>query len=72
MDSPDMTRLQLGERDGVRIWEAMSSSALCDIHVWGTGGYFWNIILNSREGLSGFVSSVGSGLRCQSSYNCKL
>lgn len=65
MDSQDTTGLQLGERDGGRIWEVMSSSALCAIHAWGAGGYFWNIILNSREGLSGFVSSVGSGLQCQ-------
>lgn len=28
----------------------MSSSALCDIRAWETGGYFWNIILKSREG----------------------
>lgn len=28
----------------------MSSSALCDICAWETGGYFWNIILKSREG----------------------
>lgn len=55
-----------------KIWEMMSSSALCDTRAWGTGGYFWNIILKSREGLSGFVSSVSSDLWCQSCYNFKL
>lgn len=62
-----------GKRGGVTaFWETVSSSALCAFHAWGTGGYFWNIILNNREGLSGFISSVGSGLQCQSSCNCKL
>jgi len=67
MDIQDVTGPQLGERDRVRIWEALSSSALCATHAWGRGGYFWNVILNSREGLLRFLSSVGSGLWCQSS-----